>query len=414
MARVLPIDDQCVDDAVEQSMAKNYHVSREQCKLNAQMWHCFVSWQRKPGDASLEKKFQAVVNRGADLLSTNPTQHWYFTPLHQAAYAGNPLIIRRLISILQEKGLLQANLRTESHPRGLGEHGYPVELARRSSEIATLLRNASEWKFRQRMATLMLCIASHNAYALTPQARGSVSVIGLLYREWAAMKRIMQYILPQFAIGDVVRAEITIDHQAKFLYASIRQRRRQDYMVVYHAEDKQEHHQRRPSITISNTALRSANQLCPERFDPTRYKHQLEAGWTNSRSSNRGSKIDIRLSKACEGIRWIICIFFLAVFIGPIVYQCMTGKETGKDCPISRLKYSNMTRMECNCVVCEYKINRFVVVDECSRGYQCMAPHGECRLPHKASASKNQPVHVSEQRTKYIRGSSLVNSTGIA
>ena len=111
------------------------------------------------------------MNRGADLLSTNPTQHWCFTPLHQAAYAGDMLIVRRLVNILHQKELLQENLRTEAHPRGLGEHGYPVELARRSSEIATLLRNASEWKSRQRMTTLMLCIASHNKHALTPQVR---------------------------------------------------------------------------------------------------------------------------------------------------------------------------------------------------------------------------------------------------
>ena len=127
--------------------------------------------QRKPDNASLEKKFQAVVNRGADLLSTHPTRSWCFTPLHQAAYAGNTLIVQRLMNILHEKELLQENLRTEAHPRGLGEHGYPVELARGSSEIARLLRNASEWKFRQRIATLMLCIASHNTYASTPQVR---------------------------------------------------------------------------------------------------------------------------------------------------------------------------------------------------------------------------------------------------
>lgn len=130
-------------------------------------WHR----QEKPDNKSREKRFLATVNRGADLLSTHPTQEWRFTPLHQAAYAGNLLIIRRLINLLQHKQLLQANLRTESHPRGLGDHGYPVELARNSSEVAMLLRNASEWKYRRSMTALMLCIASHNASALTAQVR---------------------------------------------------------------------------------------------------------------------------------------------------------------------------------------------------------------------------------------------------
>lgn len=145
------------------------------CYLSTQILGMFFSHrQEKPDNASLEKQFRAAVKCGADLLSTNPNptqQQWRFTLLHQAAYAGNPLIIRRLITILQTKRLLQTNLVTESHPRGLGEHGYPVELARRSYKAAKLLRNASEWKYRRSVITLMLCIASRNAYALTPQVR---------------------------------------------------------------------------------------------------------------------------------------------------------------------------------------------------------------------------------------------------
>ena len=120
------------------------------------------------------------MNRGADLLSTNPKEFWRFTPLHQAAYAGDLLIVRRLIDMLRQRELLQQNLRTEAHPRGLGEHGFPVELARKSSEIAALLRNCSEWKFRQRMMSLMLCIAWHNAYASTPQVRAIDTLTHLL------------------------------------------------------------------------------------------------------------------------------------------------------------------------------------------------------------------------------------------
>lgn len=94
-----------------------------------------------------------------------------------------------------------------------------------------------------------------------------MSVIGLLYREWAAMKRIMQFIVPAFAIGDVVRAEISTHNRTKFLYASIRRRWRWDYIVAYHEEERQEqkHHEREWIVPITSTALRSPDQLFTER-----------------------------------------------------------------------------------------------------------------------------------------------------
>ena len=101
-----------------------------------------------------------------------------------------------------------------------------------------------------------------------PQAWGSVSVIGLLYREWAALKRIMQFIVPPFAIGDVVRAEITTNNRTKFLYASIRRRWRWHYIVAYHEEERHEQKQHEPEsiVPITNTALRSPDQLFTERW----------------------------------------------------------------------------------------------------------------------------------------------------
>ena len=78
-----------------------------------------------------------------------------------------------------------------------------------------------------------------------------------------ALRRIAQYTLPQFAIGDVVRAEMTIEDRTNFVYGSIRQRWRHQYVVVYHEEEKQgEENHKHPMV-----ALRSPTQLWPERWD---------------------------------------------------------------------------------------------------------------------------------------------------
>jgi len=117
-----------------------------------------------------EQSFRITVQRGADLLSTHPSQPWCFTPLHQAAFAGDIAITRVLVGLLRTKKLLQQNLGAEAHPRGRGEHGFPVELARGrgegSWEIVQLLRDASHWNSRQQMATLLLCFARHNDRAV--------------------------------------------------------------------------------------------------------------------------------------------------------------------------------------------------------------------------------------------------------
>ena len=77
----------------------------------------------------------------------------------------------------------------------------------------------------------------------------------------------MQYVLPQFTIGDVVRAEMTIEHRTEFVYGSIRQCTRPEYMVVCHEQEKQERHQTRSGKMMIHTASRSPNQLWPERWD---------------------------------------------------------------------------------------------------------------------------------------------------
>ena len=126
-----------------------------------------------------------------------------------------------------------------------------------------LLISAFVQKSYNESGSMQLTPASPVINWSNPQARGSLSVIGLLYREWVALRRIAQYTLPQFAIGDVVRAEMTIEHRTNFVYGSIRQRWRHQYVVVYHEEEKQgEENHRHPMV-----ALRSPNQLWPERWD---------------------------------------------------------------------------------------------------------------------------------------------------
>lgn len=104
---------------------------------------------------------------------------------------------------------------------------------------------------------------------------GSLSVIGLLYRERLAMRIIMQFIVPQFAIGDVVRVEITTGNRTRLLYGSIRHRWSQHYMVVYHRnqrhgqhnDEEEEHFQRQRRSPRTNTLLRTPDKLWPHRWD---------------------------------------------------------------------------------------------------------------------------------------------------
>eukprot|EP00929_Paragymnodinium_shiwhaense_P112076 TRINITY_DN80338_c0_g1_i1.p1 TRINITY_DN80338_c0_g1~~TRINITY_DN80338_c0_g1_i1.p1 ORF type:complete len:423 (+),score=46.84 TRINITY_DN80338_c0_g1_i1:106-1374(+) len=74
-------------------------------------------------------KLRALVNQGADLLSTNGAP-WHHTPLHQSSYHGRPDMVRELIQLCREKGLLANVLDLGSNPCGRGSKGTPLELAR--------------------------------------------------------------------------------------------------------------------------------------------------------------------------------------------------------------------------------------------------------------------------------------------
>jgi len=74
------------------------------------------------------EKIKMLVKLGADLLSTNGDP-WYHTPLHQACFHGRLEVVKVLIDLLYQQGLLEKNLKMESNPCGRGTRGYPMELA---------------------------------------------------------------------------------------------------------------------------------------------------------------------------------------------------------------------------------------------------------------------------------------------
>jgi len=75
------------------------------------------------------EKIRKMVKLGADLLSTNGAP-WYHTPLHQACYHGRPEVVKVLVELLKEQGILETNLTKKSNPCGRGAHGLPIELAK--------------------------------------------------------------------------------------------------------------------------------------------------------------------------------------------------------------------------------------------------------------------------------------------
>jgi len=74
-------------------------------------------------------KIRHLVSQGADLLSTNGAM-WRHTPLHQAAYHGRPRVIKVLIELARNQGVLKKNLDMSSNPCGRWSSGTPIELAR--------------------------------------------------------------------------------------------------------------------------------------------------------------------------------------------------------------------------------------------------------------------------------------------
>jgi len=95
-------------------------------KINPQYNAELNSTARNTNDV---KKIRRLVNQGADLLSTNGPM-WRHTPLHQAAYHGRPTVVKVLIELSREQGVLEKLLDMDSNPCGRGARGTPIELAR--------------------------------------------------------------------------------------------------------------------------------------------------------------------------------------------------------------------------------------------------------------------------------------------
>lgn len=74
-------------------------------------------------------RLRDLVARGADLTSTNGAP-WHHTPMHQSAYHNRPDMVKTLMELCAERGVLERVLATGSNPCGRGGSGTPMDLAR--------------------------------------------------------------------------------------------------------------------------------------------------------------------------------------------------------------------------------------------------------------------------------------------
>jgi len=88
-------------------------------------------------------KLRRLVDQGADLTSTNGGP-WYHTPMHQACYHNRPKMVRELIELCREKGVLDIVMRKGSNPCGRGGSGTPRDLASPHSRVLQVLDSMSQ------------------------------------------------------------------------------------------------------------------------------------------------------------------------------------------------------------------------------------------------------------------------------
>ena len=74
-------------------------------------------------------RLRDLVARGADLTSTNGAP-WHHTPMHQSAYHNRPDMVKTLMELCAERGVLERVLAMGSNPCGRGGSGTPMDLAR--------------------------------------------------------------------------------------------------------------------------------------------------------------------------------------------------------------------------------------------------------------------------------------------
>ena len=74
-------------------------------------------------------RLRDLVARGADLTSTNGGP-WHHTPMHQSAYHNRPDMVKTLMELCAEQGVLERVLAMGSNPCGRGGSGTPMDLAR--------------------------------------------------------------------------------------------------------------------------------------------------------------------------------------------------------------------------------------------------------------------------------------------
>ena len=71
-------------------------------------------------------RLRDLVARGADLTSTNGAP-WHHTPMHQSAYHNRPDMVKTLMELCAERGVLERVLATGSNPCGRGGSGTPMD-----------------------------------------------------------------------------------------------------------------------------------------------------------------------------------------------------------------------------------------------------------------------------------------------
>ena len=111
-------------------------------------------------------RLRDLVARGADLTSTNGFP-WHHTPMHQSAYHNRPDMVKTLVELCAERGVLERVLAMGSNPCGRGWSGTPLDLARGGGHrrCVEILAGAHSGPTTQTMSR-DLPLGIHSAYDL--------------------------------------------------------------------------------------------------------------------------------------------------------------------------------------------------------------------------------------------------------